>query len=267
MRRVLPLRPAYADGILVVPTNAGAVLGIDLFSHSLVWAANYKSNKSTKNQPMMGEEFGGPRFRGGIQPAPGAGPMAYETSRERWHAGCPIIVGSRVVYTSFDSDSVECVDLHDGRPVWKAPISRQEGDQYVAGVFDDKVMIVGKGYVRFHNLATGAQLRDAITTGVPSGIGAATKDLYFLPVKAAKDKSNEPGIVAIDTKTMQVKGTSRSRKHESAGNLLFYDGDVYEPEAPSASSRRSTGRAGSPASTTSRRSRPTSTTGSACGPT
>src|SRR5262249_24524349 len=41
------------------------------------------------------------------------------------------------------------------------------------------------------------------------------------------DKSNEPGIVAIDTKTMQVKGTSRSRKKEQPGNLLFYEGDVY----------------------------------------
>jgi outer membrane protein assembly factor BamB/tetratricopeptide (TPR) repeat protein len=226
-RRFQAVHLAYADGILVVPTNAGAVLGIDLFSHSLVWAANYKSNKSARNQPMMGEDFGGPRFRGGLQPAAANGQLSYDTTRERWHAGCPIIVGSKVVYTAFDSDAVECVDLHDGRPVWKAPIPRQEGDQYVAGVFDDKVMIVGKGYVRFHNLANGAQLRDAIPTGIPTGIGAATKDLYFLPIKAAKDKSNEPGIVAIDTRTMQAKGTSRSRKHESAGNLLFYEGDVY----------------------------------------
>lgn len=225
-RRFQAIHLAYADGILVVPTNAGAVLGIDLFSHSLVWAANYKSNKTARSAPMMGEEFGG-RVRGGFQPqGMGGGALAYETSRERWHAGCPIVVGSKVVFTAFDSDTVECVDLHDGRPVWKTPIARQDGDQYVAGVFDDKVMIVGKGYVRFHALASGAQIRDAIPTGIPTGIGAATQGLYFLPIKAAKDKSNEPGIVAIDTKTMQVKGTSRSRKREMAGNLLFYENDV-----------------------------------------
>jgi outer membrane protein assembly factor BamB/tetratricopeptide (TPR) repeat protein len=225
-RRYQCIHLAYADGILVVPTNAGAVLGIDLFSHSLVWAANYKSNKTAR--PMMDENMmpGGGRFRGGIQPNMGGGALAYETSRERWHAGCPIIAGSKVVYTAFDSDTIECVDLHDGRPVWKTPVPRQEGDQYVAGVFDDKVMIVGKGYVRFHSLANGAQIKDAIPTGIPTGIGAATKDLYFVPIKAAKDKSNEPGIVAIDTKTMQVKGTSRSRKKEPAGNLLFYEDDV-----------------------------------------
>ena len=226
-RRYQAIHLAYADGILVVPTNAGAVLGIDLFSHSLVWAATYKSNK-TARQPVMDENMGGRGFRQ-LQPGMvGAnGNLGYETSRERWHASCPIVIGSKVVYTAFDSDTVECVDLHDGRPVWKTSVARQEADQYVAGVFDDKVMIVGKGYVRFHNLNTGAQIKDAITTGTPTGIGTATKDMYFLPIKAAKDKSNEPGIVAIDTKTMQVKGTSRSRKKESAGNLLFYEGDVY----------------------------------------
>src|SRR5262245_46809362 len=178
----------------------------------------------------MNEEMMGGGRRGFRPVGPDGNPIgvaSYDTTRERWHASAPIIVGSKVVYTAFDSDTVECVDLHDGRPAWKSAINRQEGDQYVAGVFDEKVMIVGKGYVRFHSLATGQQIKDAVPTGIPTGIGTPTEGLYFLPIKAAKDKSNEPGIVAIDPKTMQVKGTSRSRKKEIAGNLLFYEGDVY----------------------------------------
>src|SRR5262245_7985899 len=178
----------------------------------------------------MNEEMMGGGRRGFRPVGPDGNPIgvaSYDTTRERWHASAPIIVGSKVVYTAFDSDTVECVDLHDGRPAWKSPINRQEGDQYVAGVFDEKVMIVGKGYVRFHSLATGQQIKDAVPTGIPTGVGTPTEGLYFLPIKAAKDKSNEPGIVAIDPKTMQVKGTSRSRKKEIAGNLLFYEGDVY----------------------------------------
>ena len=233
-RRFQAIHLAYADGVLVVPTNAGAVLGIDLFSHSLVWAANYKSNK-TARAPMVNEEMG---LRGGrgFNPGMNTGALSYETSRERWHASAPIVVGNKVVFTAFDSDTVECVDLQEGRPVWKTPISKQEGDQYVAGVFDDRVMIVGKGYVRFHSLATGVQVKDGLVTGIPTGIGVATPGNYFLPIKASKDKSNEPGIVTIDTKTMQVKGTSRSRKREPAGNLLFYEGDVYSVTPTSISS-------------------------------
>jgi outer membrane protein assembly factor BamB/tetratricopeptide (TPR) repeat protein len=224
-RRFQAIHLAYADGILVVPTNAGAVLGIDLFSHSLIWAANYKSNKTTRG-PNYNELGGIRRPGGGLNPGM-QGAMAYETSRERWHASAPIIANGKVVFTAFDSDTVECVDLHDGRPVWRNSIAKQDADQYVAGVFDDKVMVVGKGYVRFHNLSTGQQIRDALATGIPTGVGVATNGTYFVPIKASKDKSNEPGIVAIDTKLMQVKGTSRSRKRETAGNLLFYEGDVY----------------------------------------
>ncbi len=228
LRRFQAVHLAYADGMLVVPTNAGAVLGVDLFSHSLVWAANYKSNKTLQQQP---QEFEGKGFRrGGINPGMN-GANSFDTGRERWHASAPIIAGGKVVFTAFDSDTVECVDLQDGRTVWRSPISRMDTDMYVAGVFDDKVMIAGKGYVRFHSLATGAQLKEPLITGIPTGVGVATKDLYYIPVKASKDKSTEPGIVAIDTKNMAVKGTTRSRKRETAGNLLFYDGDVYSLNA------------------------------------
>ncbi|WP_020470292.1 outer membrane protein assembly factor BamB family protein [Zavarzinella formosa] len=231
LRRHQGVHLAYADGMLVVPTNAGAVLGVDLFSHSLVWAANYKSNKTLQQQP---QEFEGKGFRR-PQPFPGGmgGNASFDTGRERWHASAPIIANGKVIITAFDSDTVECVDLQDGRSVWKSPISRLDTDLYVAGVFGDKVMIAGKGYVRFHSLATGVQLKEPLVTGIPTGIGAATKDtnLYYIPVKASKDKSTEPGIVAVDTKNMLVKGTSRSRKKESAGNLLFYDNDVYSLNA------------------------------------
>src|SRR5690348_12784834 len=109
-RRFQGIQLAYADGVLVVPTNAGAVLGIDLFSHSLIWAANYKSNK-TAHQPMNEEMMirGRGGFRG-VQPGVAGGPLSYETSRERWHASAPMVVGSKVVFTAFDSDTVECVD-------------------------------------------------------------------------------------------------------------------------------------------------------------
>ena len=48
----LPL--AYGGGILVCPTNAGAVLAIDLLTHSLVWAHSYrKVLLADANQPMQ----------------------------------------------------------------------------------------------------------------------------------------------------------------------------------------------------------------------
>ena len=41
-RRVQAVHLAYGEGILVCPTNAGAILGVDLLSRSLVWAFPYR---------------------------------------------------------------------------------------------------------------------------------------------------------------------------------------------------------------------------------
>src|SRR5262249_4017544 len=53
-RRVAPLRPAYADGILVCPTNAGVVLGVDLFQRSLAWACIYHEEAPPPDAELMG---------------------------------------------------------------------------------------------------------------------------------------------------------------------------------------------------------------------
>ena len=53
-RRFQAALPAYGEGILVCPTNAGAVLAIDLLTHSLVWAHSYrKVLLADANQPMQ----------------------------------------------------------------------------------------------------------------------------------------------------------------------------------------------------------------------
>ena len=46
-RRIHAAPLVYGEGVLVCPTNAGAVLGVDLLKHRLVWAYAYKD----KSQP------------------------------------------------------------------------------------------------------------------------------------------------------------------------------------------------------------------------
>src|SRR5438105_301834 len=52
-RRVQAVHLAYGEGILVCPTNAGAVLGVDLLSRSLVWAFPYRE-KTPDTFPRLG---------------------------------------------------------------------------------------------------------------------------------------------------------------------------------------------------------------------
>ena len=61
MRRTDAAHLAYGEGILVCPTNAGAVFGINLLENSLVWAYPYREKSDAQPQPHMSMRFGRPR--------------------------------------------------------------------------------------------------------------------------------------------------------------------------------------------------------------
>lgn len=220
LRRIQGVSLAYSDNTLVVPTNAGAVLGIDLLSHSIVWARSYRVAQNAgvgaadPNQPVI---IGG-RIRGGPQFNPNQ-----MLNADRWRTSKPIIAGGKVVFTAYDANSVMCLSLRDGEILWEA--ARGADDLYVGGVYDNKVVVVAKNSVKFLDLNKGTQL-GLVNTGMPSGVGTASNDVYFLPLKPSRDNP-EPEILSIDVKGMTVLAHTRSRKKIPTGNLVFFDGAVF----------------------------------------
>ncbi len=223
---------AYGEGILVCPTNSGGILGVDLLTSSLVWAYGYRDKPVAPAAPMVlqpGFPGGGVPFPGGVMPG-----MVQITNATTWHATPPIITEGKVVFTAPDASAVHCLNLRDGTRLWKN--SRKEGDLYLAGVFAGKALVVGRNYARAISLADGTELWN-VETGMPSGIGIASKDIYYLPL-AQSIKTREPGIALIDMNNARIHALTRARpqidpadpkkgpKFEVPGNLLFYEGDV-----------------------------------------
>src|SRR5262249_322421 len=156
-----------------------------------VWAYGYREKGYSATTQM-----GDPRFG---QPPPGMmftpqGSLVPVPPSATWKDSPPIIVQGRVVFTAPDAGAVHCVDLRGGDRVWKHP--RQEGDLYLAGVYSGKVLVIGKQYARALSLADGAELW-RVETGLPSGIGIASKDIYYLPLKEAA-KTRAPAICLVD---------------------------------------------------------------------
>jgi outer membrane protein assembly factor BamB len=221
-RRTEAANLAYSEGILVCPTNAGAVLGVDLLSNSLVWAYPYREKSETEEwRPGMG--------RGGVPPAWIApdGRMVGPSPPQQWKVTAPIIVDGKVVFTAPDSRSLHCVNLRDGAPLWK--VSRADEDQYLGGVFAGRVIIVGKKSVHALSLDKG-ELLWKVDTGMPSGQGVASENIFYLPLREAI-QGKEPEICAIDVEKGQIVAHTKSRKKEVPGNLLFYEGDVISQTA------------------------------------
>src|SRR5262249_30214781 len=144
----------------------------------------------------------------------------------RWKVTAPAIADGKVVFAAPDARSVPCVRLRDGTPVWTH--RRHEDDQYLAGVFAGRVLLVGKKAVRALSLAKGEELW-ALETGLPAGQGVASGNVYYLPLReSAQDK--EPEVCAIDVDKGRILARAKSRPvrggKEVPGNLLFYEGDV-----------------------------------------
>lgn len=232
---------AYADGVMICPTNAGALVAVDIMSRSLLWAQSYRFIK----QPQVPDHRMGRFPGGGVMPV-GAGGGQSQLSQDRWRAAAPIISKGRVVFAAFDSDAVNCLDLRTGALIWSEP--RRPGDLYVGGLVGDKVLVVGKESVRAIDLAgdpvanpTPAGPKETVKyawkdvrIGTPAGHGTASKGgVYYIPLAATPDAAR-PEVWAIDVERGKVTDKIAYRKKENGGdgkpllgNLVFHEGQLY----------------------------------------
>jgi outer membrane protein assembly factor BamB/tetratricopeptide (TPR) repeat protein len=231
LRRTWAAHLAYGEGILVCPTNAGAVFGVNLLENSLVWAYPYRDKNDVRELSPQEQAMWNRRarlIRGGVmieQPMQTVG-----NSHNQWKVTAPIISDGKVVFTAPDARSIHCINLRDGSPIWHFP--KQEDDLYLGNVYNGKVLIVGKKNVRALSLSSGETLW-TLETGTPSGQGIGSDHIYYLPLKDGGKGKEEPQIIGIDMDRGRIVSRSKSRPSEPdkndadvPGNLIFAEGKV-----------------------------------------
>ena len=221
-RRLTGATPSFADGVLVCPTSAGAVVAVDLGTHKLLWGYEYPQGQVGPTRNMMAMRFA--MLNGGYGTPGYAG--------DRWVDATATIVDGRVLFTPVDGGDqpLFCVSLIDGKLLWK--MDRGE-NVYVGGVENGKVVLVGKHKVQALSLADGKPLwsldLDATDTtavatakptgAMPSGRGFMSGGCYFLPLSTAE-------VARIDIAKGKIVSRARSRRGYIPGNLICYKGDV-----------------------------------------
>jgi outer membrane protein assembly factor BamB len=206
-RRLRGVQMTCVGGLLICPTDAGAVFAFDLFSRNLTWAHLYPSKKD-------GQEAGA-----------AFNLAAFNVS---WRESAPVVVDGKVIFTPSDSEQVHCVGLRDGKPLWQAG---QGSSAYLAGVFGDKVLLVGARGARALALNDSREAW-ARFLGTPSGQGTASGNVYYLPLRTSTETGG-PGVAAVDVATGNVLAFARSRGGEVPGNLAFFQGQVISQTATS----------------------------------
>jgi len=244
LRRIQASFLACADGVIVCPTNSGAVVAVDLNARSLLWAHTY----ATVDQPVTG-----PVGPGGIRfPRPGMQPVSVSPLvNERWRAACPIISGGRVIVAAYDADQVQCLELRTGKLLWSE--ARQPNDLYVGGVANNRVLIVGGKGTRAVSLFGEDAARKVpaqawpheLRTGIPCGHGVIGKDgTFYLPMVGddVNTDARVPQIWAINPATglAASKTVFRLTPDQLAdaadnrlmlGNIVFHDNMMFSQSA------------------------------------
>lgn len=207
-RRSAGAMPSFADGVLVCPTSAGALVAIDLTNRSLLWGYQYPRDQ--RGQPAMGRwalqgniVIGGPDRHG----------------NDHWVDATVTIADGSVLATPVEDDTLYCLALLDGKLRWKLP---RENNLYVGGVYQGNVLVVG------HNQLTAVKLSDGKPAwgpaelppgAMPSGRGFMSGKYYYLPLSSAE-------VAQVDLTVGKIVGRARSRQGTIPGNLICYRGDV-----------------------------------------
>jgi outer membrane protein assembly factor BamB len=212
-RRTDAVNLAYGDGVLVCPTGAGVILGIDLMTRGLRWTYSYWE---PPRRPVFGANPWGRPMK-----QPWGRLMKPQAPEPEWGASAAVISDGKVVFAAREGESIHCLNLRDGSLQWKV---KRADDLYLAGVYGGKVLLAGMDECRALALNTGKQLW-ALQTGLPCGQGVAGPDVYYLPLAKGE-------ICVIDLAKGRIKAHIRShRKDVALGNLVFHDGYMLSQSA------------------------------------
>ncbi|MDC0935031.1 PQQ-binding-like beta-propeller repeat protein [Pirellulales bacterium] len=200
-RRLQASMPSYHAGMLVCPTGAGVVVGIQLSKRSLRWA--YRYERAVKPASERGHRN-----------------VPKHKTDGKWTDAAAIIVDGRVLLTPPESDALHCLDLQTGDLLWKQPRGKWNR---LASVADGRVILAGPKGVGALHLADGKPAWSnplEFGRGVsPSGTGFVADGRYVLPLSSAE-------VVAIDLADGHVVGRTAARHGQVLGNLICHRGSV-----------------------------------------
>ncbi len=209
LRRLAGASPSYSDGVLVCPTSGGAVVAVDLANRSLLWGFEY------------------PRTLAG--PVPGV--IAIRNLRsgadtavdDPWADSTITLADGKAIITPVETNEIFCLDLLSGQLLWREP--RPEGALYIAGVHEEKLLIVGDREFRALRLADGqtawtlpmsSQATPSERPAMPSGRGFLADGHYFLPATTHLLQINLQDGRLVDARSCS----------EPLGNLVCYEDQV-----------------------------------------
>lgn len=213
-RRLAGLSPSLDDGVLVCPTGAGGVVGIDVATRTLLWAYRYQAKEQANVVRLPNGMIIRRNVRGVTEVAQGDQSVVPDAT--------PVMADGRVFLLPAESDELHCLETRTGKLIWKTP--RRDG-LILAGIEGEQLVLVGSETVAAHRVADGSlawperfSLKTVRTGTMPSGRGVLSEGRLLLPVDA-------PAVLDISLQDGSLTAISSGRD-AIPGNLVAYRGEI-----------------------------------------
>ncbi|KAA1262044.1 Outer membrane protein assembly factor BamB [Rubripirellula obstinata] len=202
LRRVSGAMPTFHEGMLICPTGAGACVAIHLIDRTLAWGAVYDRSNDMMRVNNRGR---------GLEPT---------KLMQRWDNGVAVGSGSRILITPPETERLLGFDLLTGKPLFQ--YKNRVNMKYLAGIRDDKFVLVSSNEVRAYELTTGNLIwsspQDFVAAGQHvAGRGVFGKDDYIVPTT-----TNE--LIRVSLKDGSV--LQRRSTRYPLGNMVAVEGDI-----------------------------------------
>jgi outer membrane protein assembly factor BamB len=206
-RRKSAATPSYAGGVLICPTAASTVVGIDLVKREFAWVYRYprEARSAVDVRSWQIQQ---------MQPS-------LVRANNQWLDSAAVIAEGRVILTPPDSSELHCLDLRTGKLNWK----RRQGDSlFLACVDQGNVLLVGAQSVQALRLSDGNSAWEKETLSLPSGAlpaghGYLSDGRYYLPLTSGQ-------IAEIDIADAGLNTFAPAGANIGLGNLIHYRGSV-----------------------------------------
>ncbi len=198
-RRLAGATLAYINGVVVCPTAAGVIIGVDAKERSQLWRYAYTP---TNEIQLQSDRF----FRSISLPLAG------------WQDTAALAAAGRVLVTTIDSDDLHCIDPQNGNSLWLWP--RLRGEMlFVAGIHGEHAVLVGKHEVTAVKLSdsSAAWAEPVMFEALPSGRGFLYGRHYFLPTTASE-------LLKIDVAEGRI--VERASTDRVLGNLFAHQDQI-----------------------------------------
>lgn len=200
-RRLSSASPSFADGVLVCPTSAGAIVAVDISSRTLLWGFTYANRNLGQTR-----QFNGIPYNSG------------DNKKQQWIDSTITISDGTVVATPTENSNLICLNLLTGKPSFK-PVART-GDLYIGCIVDHVALVVGQSKISTISLESGEPQWEEdllIERGVVNGRGFRSGDTYFVPISNKR-------LIQVDINTGKLIKTIEL--NESFGNLVCFNDQV-----------------------------------------